>query len=410
MRSCASTAGKVVTTLVVTNGGKSRLLIDVSTPDRHVRTLPIVDRMDRRLVRRTVAFLVAFVSANSAIAGGAVAIAPSSVSGLEPIRTVTIVPPYGYYDPPIRVRLSATERRIISRLGREALTWDAPDADIGRPVIWHVEPAVASSPTLALARRVLATARSLLAWDGSTVPAPVDIVVGRTQDYLEGAVAKLGCSPQRTLGEATFLMGSTICNGSVIVINLTGYLFIRRRDQELTAYLERLREPPISATWYLIVDRNMRSLAHEWVHVARFSPLSLRIARNEPVWMREGIAENLSGMAAVRATGGRLSYLEHHVISVRKFSRWTSTCTRPLRAYRVKQAGDGYCEYFAGAAASSLLLADHGGLTRLHEYYRAADAVGDWITAFASVYGMTLDEFETKADRYIAQIRTLTGA
>lgn len=362
--------------------------------------------MSRTCLHRVVSIVVALSLSTGSTT---TSVDASSLSGLEPVRTVTIVPPYGYYDPPIRVRLSATERRIIARLGHEALTWDAPDADIGRPVVWHVEASARSSPTLALARRVLATARSLLARDGSAVPAVVDIVVGRTQDYLEETVAELGCTPQRTIGETAFLMGSTICNGSVIVINLTGYLFIRKRDQRLDLYLERLREPPIAATWYLVVDRNMRSLAHEWVHVARFSPLSLRIARNEPMWMREGMAENLSGMAAVRATGGKLSYLEHHVISVRKFSRWTSTCTRPLRSYRTKETGDGGCEYFAGAAASSLLLADHGGLTRLHEYYRVADSVGDWITAFAIVYGMTLEQFEAKADRYIAQIRTLSG-
>ena len=365
--------------------------------------------MLRSCLHRVVSFIVA-VSLSTGPTATGVDASSSPVTGLEPVRTVTVVPPYGYYDPPIRVRLSATERRIIARLGREALTWEAPDADIGRPVVWHVEASARSSPTLSLAKRVLATARSLLAWDGDMVPAPVDIVVGRTQEFLEETVADLGCAPQRKIGDVAFLMGSTLCNGSVIVINLTGYLFIRKRDQRLDSYLERLREPPIAATWYLIVDRNMRSLAHEWVHVARFSPSSLRIARNEPIWMREGVAENLSGIAAVRATGGKLSYLEHHVISVRKFSRWTSTCTSPLRSYRTKESGDPGCEYFAGAAAASLLLADHGGLTRLLEYYRVAEAVGDWIPAFAIVYGMTLEQFEAKADRYIAQIRTLSGS
>lgn len=375
--------------------------IDTTTSD----STPTVHAMPRRMLN----FWAVAVVATGSFMFTTSPVHAAFVRGLEPVTTVTITPPYGYWNPPIRVKLSATERRVIARLGREALTWNAPDADIGRPVVWHVEPVARSSPSLALSRKVLATARSLLAWDGADVPAPVDIVVGRTQDYMEKTVESLGCTPQRTLGEAAFLMGSTICNGSVIVINLTGYLFIRSRDQRLTPYLEGLREPSIAATWYLIADRNMRNLAHEWVHVARFSPVSLRIARNEPIWMREGMAENLSGMAAVRATRGNLSYLEHHVISVRKFSRWTATCTKPLRAYRSKETGDGGCEYFAGAAATSLLLADHGGLTRLHEYYRAADAIGDWITAFSVVYGMTLEQFEAKADRYIAQIRTLSA-
>lgn len=412
-----ATIGKVMTDRLSTNGGKSRVVRVMNTHIRvDVSLLSVSDMGTRRRRRMRISFGASLVLAISSLAflpvsGGRVdaSIRMKPPRALNPVTTVTIRPPYGYYRPPVTVRLSATERRVIARLARESREWNAPDADIGRPVEWHIEASARSSPTLALAQKVLANARSFLAWDGQEVPVAVDIVVGRTQDFLTSTLARLGCRPRLTADDGVFLMGATICSGTVIVINLTGYLFVRTRDQKITPYLERLREPAVSNTWYLIVDRNMRSLAHEWVHIARFSPVSLRIARDEPAWLREGMAETLSGIAAVRATGGRLSYLEHYVISVRKFSRWTATCDRPLREYRTEAPGDGGCEYFAGAAASSLLLADHGGLTRLHELYRAANAIGNWVTAFASVYEMTLEQFEAKADRFIAQIRTLTA-
>lgn len=358
------------------------------------------------MVRRSLlVYLFVVMSSLVPTTANASSMAPSA---LEPISTVTVAPAYGFYTPPIRVRLSETERRIISKLQRQSLTFTPAEPITDRPLRWHIEPSARKSQTLALARRVLFAARTMAAWNGIVVPRTVDIIVGRSQSYIAARVAELGCDPDLAKSAGRFVMGATLCKGTIVVINLTGYLFIRQIDQTITRYMETVAEPAISATWYLIADRNMRSLAHEWIHVSRFAPSSPRTSLNEPAWLREGMAETISGMAAVRATGGRVSYLEHHVISVRKFSRWTERCTKPLREYRGESAKLGGCEYYAGAAAASLLLADYGGIGRVIEWYRATDEIGDWVTAFAVVYGMTLDEFEIKADRYIAQLRSLS--
>ncbi|MEY2966927.1 MAG: hypothetical protein RLY50_977 [Actinomycetota bacterium] len=274
--------------------------------------------------------------------------------------------------------------------------------------MWHIEPSARASPTLSLARRVLTGARTLLAWDGLGPAQSVDVVVGRTQAFLNTTTARLGCTPNLSRTSGVWLMGASVCNGRVIVINLTGYLFLRRAGQTITPTLEKAREPALSRTWYLIAARNMRGLAHEWTHSARLT-LALRGAtRGEPAWFREGLAETLSGLASVRGTKGRVSYLEYHVMNQRKFARWTSTCTLPVRRYRSSSSSLDGCEYFAGAAATAILLADHGGLSRVLDLYRVAAETNDWPTAFEAVYGMSPEYFEAKADRYIAGIRAVS--
>lgn len=283
----------------------------------------------------------------------------------------------------------------------------APDSSAA-PLTWHVEASARSSPTIALAKRVLGAARRMMVWSDVGNPAPVDIVVGRTQRFINSEVARLGCSVDLSDTSGVWLMGASICGGRIIVINLTGYLFLRVAGQTITPALETAREPALSRTWYLIVARNMRSLAHEWTHSARLS-LALRGAtRREPAWFREGLAETVSGMASVRGTRGRVSYLEYHVTNQRKFSDWTSVCRGPMSRYRSSDSSLDGCEYFAGAAATAILLADHAGLPKVLDLYRLAAETDDWITAFETVYGMSLEYFEAKADRYVAGIRAVS--
>jgi hypothetical protein len=321
---------------------------------------------------------------------------------------VTITPPYGYWTPPVRVRLSRAENRVVTRLQRLAMTWRLPEDAVPAKLVWHVEPAAQSSPTLALAKRIMSGARKILAWDGVYVVEPVEVVVSRTQGYINSTVSRLGCAADLEATDGVWLMGASVCNGRVIVINLTGYLFLRRAGQVITPALERAPELKLSRTWYLIVARNMRGLAHEWTHSARLAFAITGATRDEPAWFREGLAETISGLASVRATGGHVSYLEYHVMNQRKFSKWTSTCRAPLSRYRATGSAVSGCEYFSGAAATAILLADHGGIARVLKLYRVSAEIKDWPTAFKVTYGMSLEFFEAKADRYIAGIRAVS--
>ena len=379
-----------------------RVADEMTSSDASPGDALIFDAMRRNVLARLAAVL-AFVVASTYTVDTARAATPPSGSAV-----VSITPPYGYWTPPVRVRLSRAELRVVDRLQRQTTTWTLPAGAVASPLVWHIEPSAQNSPSLALARRVLGGAQKLMAWDDVGLDQLVDVVIGRSQSFINSTVNRLGCSADLSHSGGVWLMGASVCNGRVIVINLTGYLFLRYSGQTITRAMETAKEPSLDRTWYLIAARSMRGLAHEWTHSARLTFALRGATRGEPAWFREGLAETLSGMAAVRGTRGRVSYLEYHVMNQRKFKRWTLTCPGPISRYRPTTTPLDGCEYFVGAAATAILLADHGGIARVLDLYRLAAELGSWVAAFETVYGMSLETFEAKADRYIAGIRSVT--
>ena len=318
---------------------------------------------------------------------------------LEPTKIVITRPLYGFYRAPIRTRLSKSEVDAIRRLQWIATTWVPRKAIFPIPVTWLIEEGTMPSPTLAIAIDALAQAKLLQAReDGSNVIKT--IVLGRSQQFIRDTLLSLGCNPNLSRTYEQYLMGATICNRRVIVINLTGYYYLTNPRIQLTTELETLPEPPLRKTNFLIVNRNISSLAHEWTHVVRDRPTVGPLGVNEPVWLREGMAEIVSGLSLVRASEGRMSYQEYHVIRLREFSNWPDQCRLSLTEYRSTSVSLGGCEYLRGAAAIELLLASYGGIGRVQLLYEDANELGDFEASFLRVYGMTLREFETRADQY----------
>ena len=330
-----------------------------------------------------------------------------SSEGVEPSRVVTVRPDYGYSPGPVRVRVSASEQRILRRLNSQSLNWSAPNPDIVRPIEWHIEPTAVRSRTVGLARAIMNTARDMMAWNGTSNPPLVHIVIGRTQRWIRSKVASLNCFPNLGGEGNQYVMGAALCNGRVVVMNLTGYLFLQRSGQVLTPVMEELPEPPLEQTSYLIAERNLTSLAHEWVHIARYPPRGSRSGQGEPTWFREGLSVVLAGMSKVRATSAEVTYQEFHIIRLRKFSNWATSCTQPISRYRFTNDTGGGCEYFIGSFGIELLLSDYGGVSKILRLYDLASQVRDWPVAFQAVYEMSLDEFEKKADRYISYVRAV---
>ena len=317
---------------------------------------------------------------------------------LEPTKVVTIRPPYGYYVAPIRVRLSKSEVDIIRRLQNLAVNWDSASPPPINLIRWRIEPSAANSPTVALSIEGFNAARAFLSVPFNDATKSIVIVIGRTQEYIRQQVNALGCQPNLALYEGAYIMGATICNRSVIVINLTGYLFLRSLAQGITSSMEQRPEPPFSATSYLLVDRNLSGLAHEWTHVARNRLTDGFIPDNEPAWFREGLAEVVSGLSRVKASNGRMTYTHFHVIRMRKFSNWPNSCGGRLASFRENSASPGGCEYLRGASALELLIANYGGLPKIVKLYSHMRQSGDFFASFKFTYGMSLSQFETRAD------------
>lgn len=323
---------------------------------------------------------------------------------LEPTQVVRIVPKYGYSASPLRVRLSNSEMQITRRLQWWSTSWVPTRPVQPMPTYFLIEPSAENSTTIRISREAMEAVATLLVRPFDANPTRTYVVIGRTQEYLKSKLEEVGCIPDLGVTDGFFLMGATLCNRQVIVINLTGYLFLRSRVHFITSYMETRPEPPLGATSYLIADRNLSGLAHEWVHVARSQISRGFVPDNEPAWMREGLAEVVSGMARVKASRGRMTYRDFHVIRLRKFIQWPSTCRQPTSSYRDNSSLLGGCEYHRGAIALELLIANYGGLDKIIKLYDDASRTGDFFESFRNVYGMNISSFETKADRYFKYI------
>lgn len=319
---------------------------------------------------------------------------------LHPTKVVTIKPPFGYFNAPIRVRLSKSEVDIVKRLQNIVDNWVPITTPTTNSLIWRIEPSAANSPTIALGIKALYAARTFLSVPENQATIPIIIIIGRTQEFLRTQVNSLGCQPQLALYEGAYVMGATICNRNVIVINLTGYLFVRSLSQPITLTMERKPEPPIASTNYVLVDRNLSGLAHEWTHVARNRLTDGFVPDDEPAWFREGLAEIIAGLSSAKAFDGQKSYLQFHVIRLRKFSNWTKKCGISLSAFRRNDSIPSGCEYLRGAAALELLIANYGGLAKIVALYQHMRESGDFFASFKYVYNMTVSQFETRADKY----------
>jgi hypothetical protein len=332
----------------------------------------------------------------------------SRVAPLYPTRVVTITPPYGYAPGPVRIRLSKSEQDMVRILQNIAKNWNSDFPPPQRILQWRIEPSAENSRTLALSINILNATRSFLSVPDNIGTFPIVIIVARSQKYIKEQVAALGCRPSLEINGGQYLMGATICDRRVIVINLTGYFFLKSATQFITPAMEQLREPLLSRTPYAEVDRNISGLAHEWTHVARNRLTNGFVPNNEPAWFREGLAEIISGLSRVRASNGRMSYMDFHVIRIRRFSNWSENCTARLRTYRRTSSSVSGCEYLRGAAALEMLLARHGGIPKIIELFGNITSTNDFFASFRQVYWFSVASFEKRADIYARHIRAAT--
>ena len=323
---------------------------------------------------------------------------------LNPTRIVSFRPYYGYSAQRVRVRLSQSEVDIIARMQRIADTWESASPPPTNLLNWRIEPSVAGSPTVSLAIDAFHQARALLSVPYNSGTVQIAIIIGRTQKYIQEQVAEFGCKPTLATSNGIYLMGATICNRNVIVINLTGYLFLRSVTQPISSAMETRAEPALSSMSYLIVDRNLSSIAHEWTHVARNRLSDGFVPDNEPAWFREGLAEVISGLSRVKASAGRYRYSHFHIIRFRKFSSWPNICGIRLTRFRTNGDFASGCEYLSGGAGVELLLAKYGGISKVITLYSHMRESGDFLESFKYTYGMSLREFERRADIYAKYI------
>lgn len=322
-------------------------------------------------------------------------------------RYVAVTPPFGKYDSPVRVFATSQEVDIMQRMQVVADQSPLAPLHLNGEVNWHVERSAQGSRTLALARRVWTVERQMLEIYGMVDGWKVEIIVARTQRYIRRTLREVRCYPSLESSGGVVLMGAALCDRRVIVINLTGYFFLRYPGQPITDEMETRPEPAIGSTSYLFVDRNMSGLAHEWAHVLRAQSARGNVRADEPYWFSEGWAQLMAGLGRVRAFSDRMTYLDYHVISLRRSYDWAHRCTSGLRAYRSYSDTSSQCIYYLGTLAVELLIAKYGGVGPMLRAFQMEDDTGNFSTAFRTVYGFSLEEFEKQADAYIDRLRAI---
>lgn len=317
---------------------------------------------------------------------------------------VVVTPGFGAYKAPLIATMTPAEMRIVNKAQEEVRRVNIVKPLSARLVTWYVEPSALNSPTVKLARKTLLGTQAMFEGLGIFEAKATAIVIGRTQKFIKETVAKLGCYPNlaRTWGQ--HLMGSSLCSDTIIVMNLSGYLFLTTPGQLVTKEMESRSEPPIASQSYLIVHRNISGLSHEWAHSVRTLMAGGEVPVGEPAWMREGFAEMVSGLARVKTFPLRTSYSDFHAVKIHLFSNWASRCKFNLRAYAQNSDILAGCEYYKGLIAVEILLSDFGGLAKLMKLYKDTNELRTFEASFLTNYGMTLPEFEVLADQYINDI------
>ena len=317
---------------------------------------------------------------------------------------LVITPGFGAYKAPLIATMTPAEMRIINKAQEEVKRVNIVKPLSARLVTWYVEPSALNSPTVKLARKTLLGTQAMFEGLGIFEAKATSIVIGRTQKFLDETVTRLGCFPNLSRTWGQHLMGSSLCSDTIIVMNLSGYLFLTTPGQTVTREMETRPEPPIASQSYLLVHRNIAGLSHEWAHSVRTLMAGGEVPPGEPAWMREGFAEMISGLARVKTFPLRTSYADFHAVKIHMFSNWASRCKFNLRSYAQNSDILAGCEYYKGLIAVEILLSDFGGLAKLMKLYKDTSVLRTFEASFLTNYGMTLPEFEVIADRYINDI------
>lgn len=322
---------------------------------------------------------------------------------------VTVSPPFGRKERPVRRFLTAAERRVVSRIDamvRRVPATVEPGTGVVGSARWLVEPSVESSKLFGLQRRVLGSLEAIVeAAGGMRAGWEMTFVVARTQRYIAESLASVGCEPGLVRTSGVVLMGASVCDRHVAVTNITGYLYLTSADQEITAEMEERPEPALRDVPYRLLVRASGGLAHEFVHSWRAAPLSGQVRADEPAWFAEGLAEFWAGIAVTRALGPGIPYLTQHVLRSRDFADWPSRCTQPLSQYRVPSALSAGCEYHLGLLAVERLHAMRPDLLGSAGALEKAASHATFAGWFRETYGISLERFERETDAYIAAIR-----
>jgi len=113
----------------------------------------------------------------------------------------------------------------------------------------------------------------------------------------------------------------------------------------------------------------------------------------------------MSLIARSKASRMTIDYVHAHVMSLRYDRRQLANCPGSLAEYRPSGAFVHGCGYTLGALAMEYLFSYYGGVARLMTLFRLTNNGATFASAFEHIYGISLPEFERRADGFIRNVR-----
>lgn len=365
--------------------------------------------MRGRFVRPLVVLVVAVLTSGVVRVASLVVNDPGEPGESFPAgKWVTVKPPLGLVPVPIVEYLTDEEQGVIRQVQRmvDALDVATGEAFEGYDVTWELEPAVAGSSLLREQRKAIAALDRAIAADSPFMRKwPLHIVVGRSQKWLRRVLERGACTPDLSAWRGVILLGAAVCGRHYVVSNITGFLWVVRPGQRITARMEARPEPVLAKVPYRLVERASTALAHEYTHIWRAAGADGVVRADEPAWFKEGFAEFWAGIAKVLASGGRIPYETQHVVRMRDFFDWAPVCALPVAAYRTAVGSNSACEYHVGVIAVEYLYARYSSLKRTIDAFSLVGAYSTFEEQFQAVFGISLTDFEREASRYVARVR-----
>lgn len=160
---------------------------------------------------------------------------------------------------------------------------------------------------------------------------------------------------------------------------------------------------PTHASWY--------ESAHETFHIAQYNwaidinkPTESRFYENSTAWYREGSASVFGGMIASLLSNGSRNYGSTTAFEGSPYKYLV--CKDPWNTWNISNKTEGFgvfkdCEYGAGRRIIDLLVAKHGGVAGLLNFYAELGKGANFETAFEKSHGLTLKAFFTEAEAYL---------
>ena len=157
---------------------------------------------------------------------------------------------------------------------------------------------------------------------------------------------------------------------------------------------------PLHGSWFESAHESFHIAQNYWSYVGDKS----LFYDNTPAWYREGSASTFGGLVASYLSNGERNF--GSTVAFEGSSYKYSECKAAWDVWIVSNKAEGFgvfngCEYGLGRRMTDLLVAKHGGIPAMLNFFSELGKGSNFETAFEKAHGLTLKAFFTEAEAYM---------